>query len=264
MSASPSGTSGGETGHRPVTVLVIEDEPAIAHAVVTRLQSEGWRAQAVHDGPGGVAAAAELEPDLVVLDVMLPGLDGHEVCRRIQAHRPVPVLMLTARDDETDMLVGLGVGADDYMTKPFSMRELVARVKALLRRVERAAELAESAADNGAAPPAPLRLGDLEVDRGERRVRRAGTLVHLTPTEFDLLLCLAAEPRVVLTRERLLAEVWDWVDASGTRTVDSHIKALRRKLGPDLIRTVHGVGYALEPVEDADENSSDTKDLGSS
>ncbi len=246
---------GGEN-HRTVSVLVVEDEPAIAHAVVTRLQSEGWQAEAVHDGPSGVAAAARLAPDLVVLDVMLPGLDGHEVCRRIQAHRPVPVLMLTARDDETDMLVGLGVGADDYMTKPFSMRELVARSKALLRRVERAAALAETAGAGGNGPAVPLRLGDLEVDRGERRVRRGGSLVHLTPTEFDLLLCLAAEPRVVLTRERLLAEVWDWVDASGTRTVDSHIKALRRKLGPGLIRTVHGVGYALEPTDGAGSNAS--------
>ncbi len=244
ISAPPGGPA------RPVTVLVVEDEPAIAQAVVTRLRSEGWEATAVHDGPAGVAAARELRPDLVVLDVMLPGMDGHEVCRRIQAHRPVPVMMLTARDDETDMLVGLGVGADDYMTKPFSMRELVARVRALLRRVERAVALA-GADDAGSAAKAGVpivRLGDLEIDQAERRVRRAGTQVHLTPTEFDLLLCLAAEPKVVLTRERLLAQVWDWVDASGTRTVDSHVKALRRKLGADLIRTVHGVGYALEPV----------------
>ena len=233
-------------GAPPVKVLVVEDEPAIAQAVVTRLRSEGWETAVVHDGMAAVGAAEELRPDVVVLDVMLPGLDGHEVCRRIQAQRPVPVLMLTARDDETDMLVGLGVGADDYMTKPFSMRELVARVKALLRRVERAAAMTDAPATGA---DAVLRLGDLEVDRAERRVRRKGELVHLTPTEFDLLLCLAAEPKVVLTRERLLAEVWDWVDASGTRTVDSHVKALRRKLGADLIRTVHGVGYALEPVE---------------
>ncbi len=233
-------------GAPPVKVLVVEDEPAIAQAVVTRLRSEGWETVVVHDGVAAVGAAEELRPDVVVLDVMLPGLDGHEVCRRIQARRPVPVLMLTARDDETDMLVGLGVGADDYMTKPFSMRELVARVKALLRRVERAAAMTDAPA---AGADAVLRLGDLEVDRAERRVRRKSELVHLTPTEFDLLLCLAAEPKVVLTRERLLAEVWDWVDASGTRTVDSHVKALRRKLGADLIRTVHGVGYALEPVE---------------
>ena len=201
----------------------------------------------VHDGVAAVGAAEQLRPDVVVLDVMLPGLDGHEVCRRIQAQRPVPVLMLTARDDETDMLVGLGVGADDYMTKPFSHARA-------------------GGAGQGAAAPGRARRRDDRRARSRRRRRAApgrprgrprasagcaasGELVHLTPTEFDLLLCLAADARVVLTRERLLAEVWDWVDASGTRTVDSHVKALRRKLGADLIRTVHGVGYALEPVE---------------
>ncbi|KGM13629.1 response regulator transcription factor [Cellulomonas bogoriensis] len=228
-----------------VTVLVVEDEPAIASAIAHRLTAEGWHVQTAADGIAGVEAAERLRPDLVVLDVMLPGIDGLEVCRRIQADRPVPVLMLTARDDETDMLVGLGVGADDYMTKPFSMRELVARTRALLRRVERAAVL--SAAPAGEPP---LRAGDVVIDRSQRRVSRDGAEVHLTPTEFDLLATLAGSPRTVLTRERLLAEVWDWVDASGTRTVDSHVKALRRKLGPDLIRTVHGVGYAFEPAED--------------
>lgn len=225
-----------------VTVLVVEDEPAIAQAIAQRMTAEGWRAEIAQDGPAGVEAAARLRPDVVVLDVMLPHMDGLEVCRRIQAERPVPVLMLTARDEETDMLVGLGVGADDYMTKPFSMRELVARTKALLRRVERAVQLSEQ--------PAPtLTLGDVVVDRAQRRVSRAGEPVHLTPTEFDLLVTLASSPRTVLTRERLLAEVWDWIDASGTRTVDSHVKALRRKLGADLIRTVHGVGYSFEPAE---------------
>src|SRR5690606_30804330 len=136
----------------------------------------------------------------------------------------------------------LGVGADDYMTKPFSMRELVARTKALLRRGERAARL------NEGTEPA-LTLGDLVIDRAQRRVSRDGRPVHLTPTEFDLLVTLATSPRTGLPRDRLLAEVWDWVDASGTRTVDSHVKALRRKLGADLIRTVHGVGYAFEPAE---------------
>jgi len=174
-----------------------------------------------------------------VLDVMLPGFDGLEVCRRIQAERTVPVLMLTARDDETDLLVGLAVGADDYLTKPFSMRELAARVQALLRRFDRAAAA-------GREQPPTLRLGDLEIDQAERRVRRAGVEAHLTPTEFDLLVHLAGRPRTVLPRERLLADVWGWADGFGTRTVDSHIKALRRKLGADLIRTVHGVGYALE------------------
>jgi DNA-binding response OmpR family regulator len=170
---------------------------------------------------------------------MLPGFDGHEVCRRIQATRPVPVLMLTARDDEADVLVGLAVGADDYLTKPFRMRELVARVRALLRRVDRAAELA-------ARPSARLVVGDLVVDTGARRVTVSEEEVRLTPTEFDLLVRLATTPGEVLTREHLLAEVWDWPDASGTRTVDSHVRALRAKVGPDRVRTVHGVGYALE------------------
>lgn len=231
-------------GPHPPVVLVVEDEPAIATAVAHRLTAEGWTVEVSGDGLQAVDAARRLRPDVVVLDVMLPGIDGLEVCRRIQAERPVPVIMLTARDDETDMLVGLGVGADDYMTKPFSMRELVARIKALLRRVERSARLART---EDAVPP--LTAGDVTVDRAQRRVSRAGTEVHLTPTEFDLLVTLASSPRTVLTREKLLAEVWDWVDASGTRTVDSHVKALRRKLGSDLIRTVHGVGYAFEPAE---------------
>ncbi|WP_040399161.1 response regulator transcription factor [Cellulomonas massiliensis] len=238
-------TSPVRTARDATTVLVVEDEPAIAQAIVRRLSAEGWAVEAARDGLAGVAAASRLQPDVVVLDVMLPGIDGLEVCRRIQAERPVPVLMLTARDDETDMLVGLGVGADDYMTKPFSMRELVARTKALLRRQQRATLAAEQA--QATQPDPPLVLGDVVVDRAQRRVMRDGQEVHLTPTEFDLLLALGTSPRTVLTRERLLAEVWDWVDASGTRTVDSHVKALRRKLGSDLIRTVHGVGYAFEP-----------------
>jgi Response regulators consisting of a CheY-like receiver domain and a winged-helix DNA-binding domain len=230
-------------------VLVVEDEQAIALAVARRLVAEGMRTHTVGDGQAGVEAASRLKPDLVILDVMLPGIDGLEVCRRVQAERPVPVLMLTARDDETDMLVGLGVGADDYMTKPFSMRELVARVKALLRRAERAREIAAREREDEQAL-APVVAGDVVVDRAQRRVSRAGSEVHLTPTEFDLLVTLASSPRTVLTRERLLAEVWDWQDASGTRTVDSHVKALRRKLGADIIRTVHGVGYAFEPPAD--------------
>ena len=222
------------------TILVVEDEPTIADAVAARLRAEGFGVHVAHDGPSGVAAAVEHSPDLVVLDVMLPGFDGLEVCRRVQAQRPVPVLMLTAREDEADTLMGLAAGADDYLTKPFSMRELVARVHALLRRVRRAAELAR---DGEAAPV--QRIGDLEIDRSGRRVRRAGTDVHLTPLEFDLLACLAQRPAQVLTREQLLAQVWDWADASGTRTVDSHVKAVRRKLGGDVIRTVHGIGYAV-------------------
>ena len=234
------------TGDSPVRVVVIEDEPTITRAIADRLTAEGWEVSTALDGPSGVRMVAEVRPDVVVLDVMLPGFDGLEVCRRIQADEPVPVLMLTARDDETDMLVGLGVGADDYMTKPFSMRELVARLKALLRRVRRAGAPAPTEAEKQEA----LEFGDLVIDRAGRRVMRAGEPAHLTPTEFDLLLCLASAPGTVLTREQLLADVWDWVDATGTRTVDSHVKALRRKLGADLVRTVHGVGYALEIPED--------------
>lgn len=219
-------------------ILVVDDEPTIAESVAARLRAEGFTVAVAHDGPGAVAAVERDEPDLVVLDVMLPGFDGLEVCRRIQASRAIPVLMVTARDDETDLLVGLAVGADDYLTKPFSMRELAARVHALLRRVERAR------AEQGGRR---ITLGDVVIDQVERRVRRGGVEVHLTPTEFQLLERLAARPRAVLPREQLLGEVWGWsADGSTTRTVDSHIKALRRKLGPELIRTVHGVGYALE------------------
>jgi DNA-binding response OmpR family regulator len=220
------------------TILVVEDEPVINQAVTDRLRGSGYEVVQAWDGPGAIAQFTDAAPDLVLLDVMLPGFDGHEVCRRIQAERPVPVLMLTARDDEADILVGLGVGADDYLTKPFRMRELVARVAALLRRVDRAAELAVRSANE---------LGDLRVDGAARRAWVADTEVHLTPTEFDLLLCLAANPGIVLTRENLYAEVWGWPGASGTRTVDSHVKALRAKIGANRVRTVHGVGYALEP-----------------
>jgi DNA-binding response OmpR family regulator len=220
-------------------VLVVEDEPVINQAVADRLAAEGFAVRQAYNGPSAVETNVEWRPDLLVLDVMLPGFDGHEVCRRVQADRPVPVLMLTARDDENDILVGLGVGADDYLTKPFSMRELVARVRVLLRRLERAAELVNGSEE--------IRLGRLRIDRGARRVHVGDEAVHLTPTEFELLVCLADRPGTVLSRERLMAEVWDWPGATGTRTVDSHVKSLRAKLGADLLRTVHGVGYALEP-----------------
>ncbi len=227
----------------PHTALVVEDDRVISQALTQRLRAEGYNVHQAFDGPSAVASALSVRPDVVLLDVMLPGFDGLEVCRRIQTDRPVPVLMLTARDDETDVLIGLGVGADDYLTKPFSLREVVARVAALLRRVDRARALAASA-------PAVMSVGAVVIDAGARRVAVAGGSVHLTPTEFDLLLCLAREPGQVLTREKLLREVWDWGEGWGSsgavRTVDSHIKALRSKLGAARIRTVHGVGYALE------------------
>ena len=220
------------------TVVVVEDETSLAEAIAARLRSEGFTVEIAGDGPGGVELVERIRPDLVVLDLMLPGMDGLEVCRRIQRERPVPVLMLTARDAEADVLVGLAVGADDYLTKPFSPRELVARIRTILRRVER---------PSGAVDPAPvLNLGDVRADPATRRVTNGDDAVHLTPTEFDLLHVLGRRPGIVHTREQLLAEVWGYRDGSGARTVDSHIRSLRRKLGADLIRTVHGVGYAVE------------------
>lgn len=214
-------------------ILVVEDEPTILAAVATRLRAEEFLVETAVDGPSAVAAAAAGPPDLVVLDVMLPGFDGLEVCRRIQAARPVPVLMLTARSDETDMLIGLGIGADDYLTKPFSMRELVARVRVLLRRVDRVGQ------------GRTLNVGDRRIDLESRRVHRDDDEIHLTRTEFDLLVFLASRPGAAVSREALLEHVWGWASGLESRTVDTHVKALRRKLGSDLIRTVHGVGYAL-------------------
>lgn len=275
-------------------ILVVEDEPTLADAVVARLAAAGFDTAHAADGPGAMVALREHKPDAVVLDVMLPGFDGLEVCRRIQRERPTPVLMLTARDAEPDLLAGLGSGADDYLTKPFSMRELIARVQALLRRVEvvrqqtleharrldgsgaqrlvrlrghapalshgphssgttvdaaadtAAAVVAAADDEAGGSQAAPDERSELEIDQAARRVRVDGSDVHLTPIEFDLLGCLANKPGMVASRESLLAEVWDWADASGTRTVDSHIKALRKKIGAEWIRTVHGIGYALE------------------
>ena len=224
------------------TVLVVEDEPTLATAIAQRITAEGWTARVASDGTSAVEAAAQLRPDLVIMDIMLPVMDGLEATKRNVTARPVPVLILTARDDEADKVIGLGAGADDYMTKPFSMRELIARCKALLRRVDRAKVIAKNAENEKV-----LDFGSLIIDPAQRTVTLDGESVHLTPTEFDLLATLARKPKSVLTREKLLEEVWDWVDASGTRTVDSHVKALRHKLGSDMIRTVHGVGYAFEP-----------------
>ena len=223
-------------GAPKTTIVVVEDEAAIADALAARLRAEGFAVEVAHDGHRGVELCEQIAPDLVVLDVMLPGLDGHEVCRRIQAHRAVPVLMLTALDAETDLIVGLGVGADDYMTKPFSQRELVARVRALLRRAQRATEPASK----------PITAGPVSIDPERREIRRDGELVHLTPTEFDLVHRLALRPGIVLSREQLLEEVWGYVDGTtGGRTVDSHVAAVRRKLGADVVRTVQGIGYAF-------------------
>jgi DNA-binding response OmpR family regulator len=221
------------------TIVVVEDEAPIADAVAARLRSEGHRVEIAHDGPSGVALIDRVRPDLVVLDVMLPGFDGLEVCRRIQRDRWVPVLMLTARDSEADLVIGLAVGADDYLTKPFSARELAARVAALLRRAERAA--------TDPVELGPIAIGDVVLDPRSRRVTKSSDPVHLTPTEFDLVQYLALRPARVATREELLEQVWGYDIPSGGRTVDSHVRSIRRKLGSDIIRTVHGVGYSVEP-----------------
>ncbi|HEV3480540.1 MAG TPA: response regulator transcription factor [Gaiellaceae bacterium] len=217
-------------------IAVIEDEATIAASVAARLRAEGYEVETAGDGFSGVELYRRFRPDLVILDLMLPGIDGLEVCRRIQQERHVPVLMLTARDSDTDLEIGLAVGGDDYLTKPFSPRELVARVRALLRRAERSQD----------ATGGPIRLGRLVVDPEARLVSQDGRSVHLTVTEFDLLLRLARSPRVVFSRRRLLEEVWGYQAGGGERTVDSHVRAIRRKLGPGVIRTVRGVGYAAD------------------
>jgi DNA-binding response OmpR family regulator len=220
------------------TIVVIEDEEQIAGAVAARLAAEGFRVEVAGTGPEGVELCRRAAPDLVVLDWMLPGFDGIEVCRRIQADRPVPVLFLTARDAESDVLVGLGIGADDYMTKPFSPRELVARVHAILRRTARAASAVH-------VPPARIAVGALTVDLEGRRLLRGADEVALTPTEFDLLATLAARPERAFSREELLDTVWGWRSGGATRTVDSHVAGLRRKVSAGIVRTVQGHGYAL-------------------
>jgi DNA-binding response OmpR family regulator len=219
-------------------IAVIEDEAPIADAVAARLRSEGYDVRVALDGPSGVELCRRVQPDLVVLDLMLPGLDGLEVCREVQRDRDTPVLMLTARDSETDLIVGLGVGADDYMTKPFSARELVARVHAILRRATR----------TSAGEPETTVIGTALLDRTTRRVTNDGEEVHLTPLEFDLVWYLAMRPDRVATRDELLEQVWGYDVPSGARTVDSHVRSIRRKLGAEIVRTVHGVGYAVEAV----------------
>jgi DNA-binding response OmpR family regulator len=224
-------------------ILVVEDEPAIADAVASRLRSEGFAVEVAADGPSAVERCAALAPDLVVLDLNLPGFDGLEVCRRLHRHRRVPVVMLTARDAEADLLTGLAEGADDYLTKPFSPRELVARIRAVLRRVP-------GHRGGGDRLLIETESGEIVIDPNTRQVTDAGRPIHLTPTEFDLLRALCEGRGAVCSRDQLLATVWGYRDGSGARTVDSHVRSLRAKLAPGLIRTVHGVGYALGPEPD--------------
>ncbi len=221
-------------------VLVVDDEPPIVDLVRSYLEREGYAVSSAADGPSAVEAVRAGSPDVVVLDVMLPGLDGVEVCRRIRTFSDAYVLMLTARGDEIDRIVGLSVGADDYLVKPFSPRELVARVKALLRRPR-------GSGPSRAAAPAP---GGLEIDEARRSVRVDGIPVELTALEFDLLVALARDPGVVVGRSALLDRVWGPEFVADDHLVDVHIGNLRRKLGdepahPRFIETVRGVGYRL-------------------
>jgi DNA-binding response OmpR family regulator len=224
------------------TVLVVDDEEAIAEAVRARLESEGYRVLVAGDGPQAIDLHREQHPDVVVLDLMLPGMDGLEVCKQIQRDGWTPVLMLTAKTEEADKVAGFAVGADDYLTKPFSLRELAARVKAILRRMER---IRATEAD------APLDRNGMEIDPARRRVLVDGEEVGLTPLEFEILLTLARDPGVVMSRDQLMDRVWGYRDYAGGRVVDSHVARIRRKLKEDgneprFIRTVHGVGYAFQ------------------
>lgn len=239
--ATPQGRGVASGGSRqPLSVLVIEDEPPIRQLISTYLEAAGFSVAAVGDGETGVEHARESSPDVVVLDLMLPGMDGIEVCRRIRTFSDAYVIMLTAKTEEIDRLIGLSVGADDYLGKPFSPRELVARVRAMLRRprTTQATPLEEPA----------LRFGDLVVDPGGREASLAGEPVDLTRTEFDLLEVLAAHPRQAFSRQRLAELVWGYaVDA---HVVDVHVANLRRKLGDDAqasryVRTMRGVGYRM-------------------
>jgi DNA-binding response OmpR family regulator len=223
------------------TVLVVDDEPIVREVVVRYLAREGHRIVEAADGESARGAIERSDPDLVVLDVMLPGTDGLELCRWIRSFSELPVIMLTARGEEADRIVGLELGADDYVTKPFSPRELAARVRSVLRRA-------------GPAGPAERRLtfGDVTLERATREARRRGVGVRLTAKEFDLLWFLAGHPRQVFSRDHLMASVWGYTTAVDTGTVTVHIRRLREKIEDDPskprhLETVWGVGYRLVP-----------------
>jgi DNA-binding response OmpR family regulator len=219
-------------------LLLVEDDDAIGRLVKQYLeQQDGWRVVWLRSGEDALAQLRQHPVRLVVLDIGLPGVDGFEVCRRIRAGSKVPIVMLTARDEEPDRVAGLELGADDYVSKPFSPRELSARIKAILRRAEQRTE------------DEVLSVREIVLRRDSREVSVSGTSVELTSKEFDLLACFLEHPGIVLSRERLLDLVWGMTYPGGTRTVDVHVAQLRRKLGdPEGIRTVRGAGYKLIPA----------------
>jgi DNA-binding response OmpR family regulator len=230
-------------------VLVVDDEIALQETLEYNLAKQGYQVFTAADGLAAIEIARREKPDLIVLDLMLPGLDGLEVCRVLRRDMNVPILMLTARADEVDRIVGLEIGADDYLTKPFSMRELLARVKALLRRVRLTRE--EALAEALTAQSDTLTTGDLVVDQSRRVAYRGGQALALKPRELDLLAYLLRHKGVALSREQLLQQVWGWDYVGSTRTVDVHVRWLREKVeddpaAPTRIVTVRGIGYRLD------------------
>lgn len=220
-------------------ILLIDDEPSIHTVVSAYLKTEGYEHQSAMDGPTGLAAAHSFKPDIIILDVMLPGMDGIELLANLRRDSNVYVIMLTARSEETDKIVGLSVGADDYLTKPFSPRELIARIKAALRRLQGVTKTADGSG--------MLTFAHLRIDLSERRVWLEQHLVDLTAVEFDLIVALAQNQSMVLSREQLLEKVWGYDFFGDTRVVDVHIGHIRQKLGNDqLIETIRGVGYRFE------------------
>ena len=229
----------------PLRVLVVDDERALAEVVASYLRREGFEAILANDGPAAVAAAREAVPDLIVLDVMLPGFDGIEVCRQLRGFTYAYIIMLTARDEEIDKIIGLSVGADDYLVKPFSPRELIARVRAMLRRPR-----AVVGHQDGAPEAEPLTFGAMSVDTVARTVTLDGAPVELTRTEFDMLAAMAARQRAAFTRRQLIEAVWGDTWFGDEHVVDVHVGHVRRKLGddgasPTYIRTVRGIGYGM-------------------
>jgi two-component system, OmpR family, response regulator ResD len=232
------------TGAATGRILVVDDDETVAEVVSRYLEREGYEVRSVGEGPAALESAARWAPDLVVLDLMLPGLDGLEVCRRLRLMGPVPVIMLTARGEESDRVVGFEVGADDYVAKPFSPRELTLRVNSVLRR-------ARAAPGEPAGAAAQLSAGALELDPAARQARRGGALLQLTTLEFDLLRFLVSHPRRVFTREELLEQVWGY-SFGDTSTVTVHVRRLREKIeedpsAPRHIQTVWGSGYRFDP-----------------
>ena len=227
-------------------ILVVDDERVLAETIGYNLRREGYATVAAHDGPGALATARRERPDAIVLDVMLPGLDGLEVCRALRREMATPILLLTARESELDKVLGLELGADDYLTKPFSMRELLARVKALLRRSALVGAATRAAASEEAAQG--VAAGPLRIDPVQHRASWDGHPLDLKPKEFELLLFFARHPQAVLSRDVLLERVWGYDYPVDTRTVDVHIRWLREKIEPEPSRPVHlltvrGLGY---------------------